>query len=266
MTATSRPHVAIAEIEAAMGRNLEDYVNACRATVPAGSADSIRVGAAVAAFTGRASPLTTVKGIGPRLRAHDLDTIETFLRSHGADRVTIEAAPWLDTTSERHLLEHGYLVTGTEDVVTRAPSQTPKAASALDAPLTFSIETISPAEWPEVMRRCYELDEDSATEVIAAVPHLADSRLLGLRESGQWVACAQAVAYGAVVVFGNDGTGPAARRRGAQTALIAERVLALPSGATAVAEVEPDGASERNYLRCGFAIAYTRTHYSRPLR
>jgi hypothetical protein len=33
----------------------------------------------------------------------------------------------------------------------------------------------------------------------------------------------------------------------------------------AVAEVEPGSTSERNYLRCGFTIAYTRTHYSRAL-
>ena len=81
-----------------------------------------------------------------------------------------------------------------------------------------------------------------------------------------WIACAQVVRTGGdVVVFGNDGTGPGARGRGAQQALIIERLRALPAGTTAVAEVEPGGTSERNYLRCGFTIAYTRTHHARVL-
>jgi hypothetical protein len=68
-----------------------------------------------------------------------------------------------------------------------------------------------------------------------------------------------------VVIFGNDGTRPEARGRGAQRALIDTRLGALPAGCVAVAEVEPGSGSEHKYLRCGFDIAYTRTHYVRSL-
>jgi hypothetical protein len=42
-----------------------------------------------------------------------------------------------------------------------------------------------------------------------------------------------------VVIFGNDGTLPEARRQGAQTALIGERLAALPAGKIVMAEVAP---------------------------
>jgi hypothetical protein len=59
-------HTTIAALEAAMGHNLEDYVAARRAYVPALGADSMRVGSAVAAFTGRASPPDDGEGGRPQ--------------------------------------------------------------------------------------------------------------------------------------------------------------------------------------------------------
>jgi hypothetical protein len=35
-----------------------------------------------------------------------------------------------------------------------------------------------------------------------------------VREADRWIACAQLVTYDDVVIFGNDGTVPEARRRG----------------------------------------------------
>jgi hypothetical protein len=185
-----------------------------------------------------------VKGVGPNLRGDDLDAIEEYLRSHGADRVTIEAAPWLDSTAERLLGTRGYVVIGNEDVVTLSSRRSPDDPSALAPAIGFSIDAVADDEWPEVMRRCYELDDDGGpNELIGAIPYVAGSRVLGIREAGQWIACAQAAGSESVVVFGNDGTHPAARGRGAQAALIRERIAGLPDGATAVAEVEPNGVS-----------------------
>jgi hypothetical protein len=68
-----------------------------------------------------------------------------------------------------------------------------------------------------------------------------------------------------VGLFGNDATLASARWRGAQRAAIQQRLrsaaeLGLP---LVGAEVAPGSSSERNYLRCGFVVAYTRTHYAR---
>ena len=102
-------------------------------------------------------------------------------------------------------------------------------------------------------------------QLLVAAAHLPNAQLLGVCESEDWIACAQSVVYDDVVIFGNDATLPAFRRRGAQTALIAERLRTVGAERIAVAEVEPNSSSERNYRRCGFRIAYARTHYFRTI-
>ena len=117
------------------------------------------------------------------------------------------------------------------------------------------------------MRRTSELPDESPTkELVIAAAHLPNAVLYGLRENDRWIACAQSVTYDDVAIFGCDGTMPEARRRGAQTTLIEDRLAALPAGKIVMAEVAPGSGSERNYLRCGFQIAYARTHFARAVR
>ena len=116
--------------------------------------------------------------------------------------------------------------------------------------------------WVDVLGRTSEMPDGSPTDaLITAAAHLSGAQLCGVREDDRWIACAQSVAYGDVVIFGNDGTLPEARRQGAQTALIDARLAAAPAEGIAMAEVAPGSGSERNYLRCGFQIAYARSQY-----
>jgi hypothetical protein len=247
-------------IERAMARNLHDYVAAHRHVVPDSDAACIEVANGIAAFTGVGSPLTTVKAAGPGVSPSDLDEIESFFRRHRVPAVTIELAPWLPDESVHVLRDRGYLPVGNEDVVAMTTSSAPSLPSSLP------VEAIPLGAWPVVMRRCFELNEESpANELVAAAAHLPDSRLYGIRENELWIAAAQSVSYGDVVIFGNDGTNPDARNGGAQTALIKHRLEEIAPGTTIAAEVAPGSGSERNYLRCGFQIAYTRTHHARRL-
>jgi hypothetical protein len=68
-------------------------------------------------------------------------------------------------------------------------------------------------------------------------------------------------------LFGNDATLASARRRGAQRAAIQQRLTsAAEVGLSLVAaEVASGSSSERNYLRCGFVVAYSRAHNARRL-
>jgi len=243
------------KIEEAMGRNLQGYVAACQQMAPEIGADCIEVAGGVVAFTGIGSPLTTVKGTGPQISPRHLQAIESFFRDHQADSVTIEVAPWLTARSKGNLGERRYRVAGREDVVATTSGST----LASDR---FRMELVPAHEWPELMHGSYELPEESSfAAVITAAAHLPDAQLYGIREHDRWIACAQSASYGDVVVFGNDGTRSDARHRGAQTALIRERLRVLPHGTIVTAEVDPASGSERNYLRCGFRIAYSRTHY-----
>ena len=243
-----------------MARNLRDYVVVHQQLVPDAGAAYLEVAGGVAAYTGLGSPLTTVKGVDAHLMAHDLDEIESFFDRHATATVTLELAPWVQQDSANLLGERGYAAAGNEDVV----AITTPAGPSGEAPRRA--EAVPLEAWPELMRCSYELSHESPSELLASAAHLPHAQLYGLRQNGRWIACAQSVSYGDVVIFGNDGTHPDARGRGAQTALIEDRLKVLPVGTIAVAEVAPGSGSERNYLRCGFRIAYTRTHYIRTLR
>ena len=245
-----------------MASNLRDFVATNRRLFPHIGAECIELAGGVAAFNGIGSPLSTVKGTNPEISARDLVEAEAFFRDHGAAEVVVETAPWLTQESIHSLRERGYSVAGTEDVVATTASTT----SAGDPGIIALVKTISPAEWPELMRRSFELpNEPAARDLASAAAHLPGAHLYGVRESRRWIACAQSVAYDDVVVFGCDGTLPDARGRGAQAALIATRLRAVPAGRIVVAEVTPDSGSERNYLRGGFQLVYTRSHYVRRL-
>ncbi len=247
------------EIETAVGRNLQDYVTVYRHVAPHAGAACTEVAGGVAAFTGTDSPLTTVKGMGAGVSRSDLNEIEAFFLDHDVATVTVEMAPWLREESKQVLSERGYSAAGEEDVVT-STSSTSHSRAAL------RVEPVPLQAWPELMRATSELPNESPmNELVIAAAHLSHAELFGVRENERWIACAQPVTYDDVVIFGNDGTLPEVRRKGAQTALIEGRLQALPPGKIAMAEVAPVSGSERNYLRCGFQIAYTRTHYVRTV-
>jgi hypothetical protein len=249
----------VRRLEAAAGRNLADYVAALRRVAPELGAECIDIAGGVAAFTGIGSPLTTVKGVGPQLSPRDLDEIETFFRDHGATAVSIELAPWPGGAADQVLRERRYDPADREDVVA-AIAATERSGG------TSPAETMPRRAWVAVMRRTSEMPDASPMDaLVTAAAHLPDAQLYGVREDDRWIACAQSVACGDVLIFGNDGTLPEARRHGAQTALIAARLAATPDGKLAMAEVEPGSGSERNYLRCGFQIAYARSQYLKVL-
>jgi GNAT superfamily N-acetyltransferase len=249
----------MARIETAVARNLAAYVAAYREVAPEVVAEAIEVAGGVAAYCGTDSPLTTVKGLGAQLGAGDCERIEQFFRQRSASAVTIECAPWLSESSCKMLEQRGYQVSLREHVVLRK--------RLLPDEQTLQVESLPVEDWPEVMRRGFELPDTAAMgTLVNAAAVLEHAQLWGIRESaGTWIACAQSVTYDNVAIFGCDGTLPEARGRGAQRALIVHRLREIASEMLITAEVAPGSVSERNYLRCGFEVAYARTHYVRQL-
>lgn len=249
-------------IERAVARNLLDYADAVRKSAPGIGAAAIPCAGGTAAFMGAGSPLTTVKGAGPDLSASDIDAAEDFFRRCGAESAVFELAPWTSVSTGERLTERGYAVIGSEDVVVR------RAPFGARDPL-HRVERLDPADWPALMLGMNEFPDSPAWRAIAvASALLPESACFGIRDNaGGWMACAQLLPAAGIALFANDATLPSARRRGAQTSTIHERLrIAAERGFPCIAaEVEPAGGSERNYLRCGFHVAYARTHYSRSL-
>jgi hypothetical protein len=249
-------------IERAVARNLLDFVEAARLVAPQLRAAATACGGGVAAFVGADSPLTTIKGAGPELGASDVNTTEEFLRTHGVARVVFELAPWVTAQTIELLIDRGYEVVGTEDVVAR---QTPFE----DEMPVHRVVPVGAAEWPALMLAMNEpSDSASWVTIVDACAVLPNAlRFAVLDERGDAIACAELMPAAGVGLFGNDATLSSARKRGAQRAAIEQRLRsAAELGLTLVAaEVAPGSSSERNYLRCGFVVAYTRTHYARRL-
>jgi hypothetical protein len=254
--------LVVEKLERAAARNLVDYVSAVQCLAPDFGAEAIACGGGTAAFLGVDCPLTTVKGAGPILTDEDISAAEEFLLGRGATMIVFELAPWLTSDSIERLMGRGYAQSDSEDlVIQRNPffgAEPPRC-----------VERVSEMEWPAIMRAVNAAVPDAmpwSVPIAAATAILPDALHFGVRDAtGAWIAGAQVVRMGDIAVFANDATSIGSRCGGCQTALIRERLHVSDSllHEWAIAEVAPGSTSERNYLRCAFQLAYTRTHYAR---
>ncbi len=249
-------------LERAFAHNLLDFIRTADEFAPSIGAVAIACGGGIAAFLGDDSPLTTVKGVGPALAACDVETAEEFFRRHGSQRAVFELAPWMDPGAVELLTLRGYEVAGTEDVVVHK-------LPFLDAPPSNPVVSVSAGEWPALMLRINEPSEIPSWHLLAEVSAVLPGvvRLGVLDDHGIPISCAELVPALDVAILGNDATLASARGRGAQQATIRQRLhyASALRFKIAAAEVASGSTSERNYLRCGFSVAYTRTHYARLL-
>jgi hypothetical protein len=239
-------------LERAFGQNLRDFVQASR-----GGA-AIPCAGGVAAFLGPGSPLTTVKGAGPEFDEDAIERTEEFFRSSGSGQAMFELAP---SAPAQLLLRRGYEVVGSEHVMLR------RRPFDCAAPAR-EVLAVAEDDWPAVQLAANDAEDSSEwRRIVAMCAALPNVMRFGVRGGEGWIACAEVMPAGDVAIFGNDATVPRARGRGAQSAIIQARlqaIAALPFS-YAVAEVAPESTSERNYLRCGFEIAYKRLWYSKAI-
>jgi hypothetical protein len=252
----------LARIERAVAQNLLDYVRAVQPVAPEVQAAAIGCAGGVAAFTGIGSPLTTIKGAGPDIPDGDIDAAETFFQERGVKQIVFELAPWISVRSIERLLGRGYRLAGVEDVVVRS--------QPFDAPVpSHRVDVVSAEEWPALQLAVNDAPDTPVwSAILRASAQVREAIRLGVRdESGMWIACAELFPVGDVALFANDATLKSARGRGAQTATIHHRLgeVAARGFVCVAAEVAPGSTSERNYLRCGFQLLYTRSHYARGL-
>jgi hypothetical protein len=249
-------------IERAAARNLLDYVHAARTVAPELKAAATGCAGGAAAFLGAGSPLTTVKGSGPDLTEEDIDAAEHFFLQCGAGRAIFEVAPWISAESSDRLRRRDYEVVGSENVVVRSPPFTAPEPH-------HHVVHVDARCWPELMLLMNDFPDSSPWRALAEASAILPGAIrFGVPGGGgAFLACAQIQPSAGVGLFGNDATLHSARRRGLHTATIQQRLRAAATldFSCVAAEVAPGSASERNYLRCGFHLAYTRAHYARNL-
>jgi GNAT superfamily N-acetyltransferase len=246
-----------------LARRLESAEAAISRACIGGRPDSAILEAAggLAVFAGAQSPLTQAIGVGlegPVSQA-EIDRLESFFRSRDA-RVSIDLCPLGDPGLVEMLAARGYQPAEFNNVLIR------RLADAEFQPALHS-RRILPEEaelWCRTVGLGFfeqpELD-DEEMDVGRAVCSMAGAQCY-LSFAGDGEACAggaMTVRGGLATLFA-DSTKTRYRRRGFQRELIMARLeeARAQSCDLATASVSPGSASQRNYERAGFQVAYTK--------
>jgi hypothetical protein len=249
-------------LERAEGTANRRMIEARARVAPESGAAWTQAGGALAMFDGAASPLTQTFGLGifEPPGAEAVETLERFYQERGAP-VHHEVSPLADPSLVPLMVSRGYHPLEFTSVMFRP----------IDQALTF------PANLAIIVTRV-ESDDDSwvrtAAEGWSDYPELAafmleigriQSAAEGLHRfiaaiDGEPVAAGGLALHDGVALLAGASTVPAARRRGAQLALLAARLrFAVDQGCDlAMICALPGSGSQRNAERHGFRIGYTR--------
>jgi GNAT superfamily N-acetyltransferase len=247
-----------------------DFVKARAAVFPQSGATYLEVAGTHAMFDGPASPITQTFCLGmfAPITDADMDQLEDFFSARNAD-VFHEVCPMADESAFALLSTRCYKAIEFSSVLYRP----------INAQITLSrepnnrlrVRKIEPAD-REVWARTtiegwseFEGLEDFLSQMAAISP---------AREALDFVAELDGATIGTGSMFISDdvallagaSTIPAARRQGAQLALLEYRLrYAAEHGCEiAIMAALPGSASQRNAERNGFRIAYTRTKWHLP--
>jgi GNAT superfamily N-acetyltransferase len=230
---------------------------------PHSAAAWIPCGSGTAGFIDETSPLTQIKGAGmvaPTLEA-DLDAVEAFYEERMAP-VTFVLSPFADAAIFTYLSRRGYEIGAFENTLYRPISAADIAEADADVAVAEDGE-----EWAAPMSEAFfDVVTPGALELSRTLHGMPQTESFLIRHEGVGLAGAQMCLHEGLALFQCDGTIRRYRRAGLQTKLIRERLSrAARAGCDmATADTEPGSASQRNYERCGFRLAYTKTTLIKP--
>lgn len=224
-----------------------------------------------AAFAGVGSPLSHAlsMGLSGPVSPQDVDRLEDFYFSRGSF-VEVVVSPYADPSLMLELGKRPYRLTEWNNVyyrpVTReVPGHDPR----------LEVRDLVPGEgrtWAELVGRCFAMRPQDLQmlvdlfSVTAAVPNAFAVLATWEGKPAGGAAGMYVREHGVAGLYG-AGTLPEFRNRGIQTALLHHRLrMAAEAGCEhAVIVTLPGTASERNVVRTGFRLAYTKAAFQRPL-
>ena len=194
-----------------------------------------------------------------------LDEVEAF---YGIDGLppSLEVCPWASDALVAELRRRGYVVDWFRNVYAHDLRALPPRSRVQIEEVGDDLEP----QWTAVLGSQYEPGSAARTnsdEFSAAVHRVPGAENLVAMIDGRVVGSGSLTAVRTVAWLGGATTLPEARGRGAQYALLADRLYrARHMGCTlAAVTAVPDGASARNLLRVGFQLLYTQAVLTRPL-
>lgn len=208
-------------------------------------------------------------GVDVDLDVDDLTTLEMASGAIGVDP-EIEVCPWVQPSLLQLLAGRGYHLEWFRSVLIRPVEDTldrPEPAGVVTSAVS---EAVGLAAWQNTSARGFGAADGTARDVsdlyADALMRSSGSRLQLATVDGQPAGAAAMTVRSGIATLSGMSTAPWARRRGVQAALVAHRLSeAADAGCdVAISSAVPGGASERNLMRLGFALAYTKVGLRRP--
>jgi hypothetical protein len=223
-----------------------------------------------AMFDGPHSPLTQTFGLGlfGSLGDVEFERIEDFFQERGA-AVHHEVSPFIDMDTLTRLGARGYRPIEFSSVLVRPAVADIASTSGIEV---RKIDEEEADLWASVSAKGWDAESPALGEFMEALglvfTQAAGVHCFVAELDGQTVAAASLCLHERVALLAGASTLPAARRKGAQAALLRGRLLyAVEQGAElAMMVAQPGSGSQRNAERQGFRLAYTRTKWQRPER
>ena len=230
-----------------------------------------RIAGGLAVFCGANSPVTQAVGLGldGPVSDEECERLEEFYRSRN-EPVRVETCPLADMRLFEHFGVHGYRATEFTNVLARRVTKTPEfAARARDV----SVERLDEKHlegWNLTVAQGFAEHLPVTQEILDIMKMFALApgnecylaRVDGKVAGGATLALRDGIAG----LFGAS-TLPAYRNRGVQAALLRARLERATEAGCELAAclARPGSTSQRNIVRHGFQVLYTRVKFERDV-
>ena len=223
-----------------------------------------------AAFTGVGSPLTQAIGVGMdgEVTAAEFARLEDFYFSRGAP-VNVETSPFAHASLFEHYGKNGYGATEHSSVLVRDLKEDDPRARSGGVRIAV-VESAQDDLWVRTVSAGFAEHFPVTEELLSVMGLLAAGpdaiKYLAYVDDKVAGGGALSVRGGVAGIFGAS-TLPEFRRRGVQRELIRARLdAARKSGCDiALTFTQVGSGSQRNLMRNGFRVAYTRTKFTKNI-
>jgi hypothetical protein len=261
-------------IELAEARAAVDGAESFERLRPGGGAAVERIAGGYAVYCGANSPVTQAVGLGldGPVSEEEFERLEGFYRNRG-EAVRVETCPLAHISLIEHFGRRKYRVTEFSNVMALPLQATDSPQAKLGPPAGVSIEKIGKEQidlWTLTVAQGFSENFPVTQEILDVMRMFAFgatvecylARVDGAVAGGATLAIREGVAG----LFGAS-TLPEFRNRGVQTALLDVRLAraAETECDLAVCLAQPGSASQRNVMRKGFSVLYTRVKFEKEL-
>jgi GNAT superfamily N-acetyltransferase len=241
---------------------------------PGSGAAVERIAGGFAVYCGTNSPITQAVGMGlaGAVSEEEFDRLENFYRSRG-EPVRVETCPLADHSFVEKFGKHEYRVTEFSNVMVFPLDAANGAQAWPEPPEGMSIEKIGQEQidlWTLTVSQGFAEHFPVTQEILEVMKMFAlgpSAECYLARIDGKVAGGATlAIRHGVAGLFGAS-TLTAFRGRGVQTALLHKRLAraAEASCELAVSLAVPGSTSQRNIVRQGFSVLYTRVKFEKEI-